>query len=130
MPFPVVKPSSRTFEPGAWPVKTFRTQNGVEARVLYGNKRTGMTMQLAYQNVPDTTAELFVLHYIETKGTYDTFTIGDLTSARAGWGATLSTLGAIGPDYANNAWRYAEAPSIQSVKPGISNVSVKLVAVL
>jgi len=109
-------------------MKTFRSQNGVEARILYGNKRTNMTLQLSYQNVSDATAELFVLHYIEVKGMFTVFNIG--TAPRAGWTGALSTIGAGGPDLTGNYWRYAEAPSIQSVKPGISNVSVKLIAVL
>lgn len=128
MPFPAIKPSSRTFDPGSWPIKTFRSQNGVEARILYGNKRTNMTLQLSYQNVTDATADLFVLHYIEVKGVYTTFDLG--TAPRAGWTGATSTIGAGGPDLTGSRWRYAEAPSVQSVKPGISTVSVKLIGVL
>lgn len=130
MLFPLLVPTSRSFSAGDWPVKTFRTQAGVETRILYGNKRTGMTMDLSYDNISDANAQLFVDHYNEMLGTYTTFVLGDLAAgigARTGWQGSYSTLGA---SDAGNRWRYAEPPTIESIKPGISKVSIKLIGVV
>lgn len=124
MPYPQIEPSSRQFTPGDYPIKAVRSQSGVETRILYGNRRTNMTMDLAYNNITDAEAELFTTHYDEVKGTFGTFTLG--YPARAGWTGSAAALQAVG----GTAWRYESPPSITAVKPGISNVQVKVVAVL
>lgn len=125
MAFPTLTPSSRAFDPGDWPVKTFRSQNGAETRILYGSNRTGMTLQLSYDNITDANAELFLDHYNEMQGTYTTFLL--VSGTRSGWTGNLDALGA---NAWGNAWRYAEPPQVQSVRPGISSVQVKLIGVL
>lgn len=124
MPYPALPPSSRQFTPGDYPVKTVRAQSGVETRILYGSKRTGMTLDLSYENITDAQAETFNVHYDETKGTFLTFVLPE--TARAGWAASASTIDAV----SGAAWRYEGPPSIVAVKPGRSSVQVKLIAVL
>jgi len=126
MAFPTITPSSRSFEAGDWPVKTFQSQNGTEVRILYGSRRTGMKLELSYQNISDSVAELFLSHYNEVQGTYGTFTLPQ-TGAKTGWTGDSNAIDAAS---SGNVWRYSQAPSIQSVKPGVSSVSIKLVGVL
>lgn len=83
-----------------------------------------MTLELSYDNITDASAAQFVTHYDEVKGTYNTFTIP--STVRSGWGGSSSTIDVTGP----NAWRYDDAPQITAVRPGISNVRVKLIGVL
>lgn len=144
MAFPNLVPTTRSFDPGNWPVKTFRSQAGTEVRLLYGNRRTGMTLQLTYQNITDENAQLFLDHYDEVRGSFGTFNIRDATGAggvwraRAGWrpngsptqAATEAEANAITLVGTGNMWRYAEPPAVQNVQRGISTVSVKLVGVL
>lgn len=89
MPFPTsLSPTSRTFEAGNYPIKTFTSQNGVETRILYGNRRTGQKMSLTYQNIFDYEAEQFVDHYDEVFGTLNPFIIastGKADGGKAGW---------------------------------------------
>lgn len=128
MAFPTLVPSSRAFDAGNWPIKTFKAQNGAEVRILYGNRRTNMTLSLQYQNVSDANAELFLDHFDEMFGTYSTFTLGDsISGVRTGWTGNKDALGA---GAQGSYWRYAEPPSVDSVKPGISNVSIKLIGVI
>lgn len=124
MTYPTLQPSSRDFTPGDYPVRTVRSQSGVETRILYGSQRTGMQLSLGYSNITDSQAEQFNTHYDEVKGTYLTFTLP--AEIRAGWNASASTLDAVGA----NAWRYESPPTITSIKPGISSVEVKLLGVL
>lgn len=122
MPFPAYRPTARSFDAGDYPIRTFRSQSGVETRILYGSRRTGSELTLSYENITDTEAAAFITHYEETKGTYGTFDIN--SSTRAGWGNPNFNIGA------GNLWRYAEPPGITNVRPGRSTVQVKLVAVL
>ena len=125
MAFPTLKPASRNVTTGDYPVKTFKSQSGVEVRILYGSKRTGMTLNLSYENIADTSADDFVAHYDEVRGTFSTFTLP--TELLTGWQGSASAIDASGT---GNQWRYESAPQITSVRPGISNVTVTLVGVL
>lgn len=124
MAYPTFAPTARAFTPGAYPTKNFRAQSGAEVRILYGSQRTGMTLELAYENIPDTSAAQFIEHYDEVKGTYQTFTIP--SAVRTGWSGSSNKLDVTGA----NAWRYDDAPQITAVRPGISSVRVKLIGVL
>jgi hypothetical protein len=124
MAYPTLTPTSRNYNSGDYPVKTFRSQSGSESRILYGNRRTGMTLELQYDNITDANAELFLDHYDETKGSYTTFTLP--TSALSGWSGNTDALDAA----TANSWRYDQPPQVSNVRPGISSVQIKLVGVL
>jgi hypothetical protein len=125
MPFPNLKPTARQFDFGDWPSKTYRSQDGSEVRILYGSKRTNMSLDLSYDNISDANAELFFDHFLEVKGTYTPFAIG--TNTRAGWTGSSDTLGA---SAWSNQYRYAESPTMTTTAPGRSSVKVKLIGVL
>jgi hypothetical protein len=124
MAYPTLVPSSRNYNSGDYPVKTFRAQSGSESRILYGNRRTGMTLELQYDNITDANAELFLDHYDETKGSYSTFPLP--TDALNGWSGNTDALDAA----TANSWRYDQPPQVSNVRPGISSVQIKLVGVL
>jgi hypothetical protein len=128
MPYPALSPTSRSFDPGDWPVRTYNAQSGVEVRILYGSKRYNLRLQLTYANIPDSSATEFLTHFDETTGTFSTFTFS--TSAGVaiydGWRGSATVLT---PPLGVN-WRYESAPQVESVRPGISTVTVSLVGVL
>ncbi len=124
MAFPSLTPSSRQFDAGDYPIKSFKSQSGVEARILYGSRRTGMTLSMQFENITDAQAEQFLDHYDETKGSYLTFTLP--STARTGWAGNSDAIDAA----TGNSWRYDGAPAVTNVRPGVSTVSVKLVGVL
>lgn len=128
MAYPELRPTSRNFDPGNWPVKTYNSQNGTEVRLLYGSQRYNLRLQLTYQHVSDTNAELFITHYNDQKGTYNTFSItgNSRTALMAGWDGTTT---ALSPP-AGVDWRYEQPPQIVSVRPGVSTVTVSLVGVI
>ena len=134
MAFPSIAPSSRNFNPGDFPVKTYRAQSGAETRVLMGSKRTGMTLGLTYRHITDAEAEQFLDHFHDMKGTYKTFDVviaGVSPDVKSGWKGNPDALGAQGVDNAlGNEYRYASPPKLTQVRPGISNVQVNLVGVL
>jgi hypothetical protein len=125
MAFPNLTPTSRSFESGDYPVKTFKAQNGAEVRILYGDKRTNMKLSLSYANITDAQAEQFLDHFDEVQGTFKTFTLPSLT--RNGWTGNKDALGA---QTHGNDYRYEKAPQQVQVRPGISTVTVNLIGVL
>lgn len=126
MGFPELKPTSRSFDAGNYPVKTFTAQSGAEVRILYGDKKTGSKLNLSYENITDDKAALFLDHYDEIKGTYGTFDI--VADTRAGWSPSAAPFGfRIGT---GAKWRYQSPPEVTTVRPGYSTVRVELVTVL
>lgn len=122
MPFPNLKPSGRSFNPGDFPIKTFRSQSGKESRILYGSNRTGAELELTFENITNANANEFVVHYDETRGTFATF--GLPANVFAGSSSANFNSGS------GTAWRYAGPPEIASVYNNLSTVTVRLVAVL
>jgi hypothetical protein len=121
MAFPSVSPTSRDFTPGDWPIKRFNAQSGSEIRILYGNQRTNAKLVLAYDNISDSEAQQFLTDYDARFGTLQTFSIpSDVLT-----GTSVAMQNPTG-----TKWRYETEPQIRSVRPGISSVTVNLVAVL
>ena len=125
--FPQYVPTSRSYGAGDFPVKVYRAQDGGEVRILYGDKRVGMTLNLTYQNIEDSMSAEFLDHYHSVKGTFQQFELGDGTSAGAkkGWDGGDKHVGAT---YWGSKWRYSQQPTVISVYPGYSTVTVNLVA--
>ena len=90
MPYPAQRPTSRRYDHGNYPVRTYNAQNGAEVRLIYGNRRFNLKLQLGYTNVEDTVAAAFLAHFDETKGTYKTFQFEPAARVAlfAGWQGT------------------------------------------
>lgn len=125
MTYPIIRPTGRSFAGGDYPTKTFRTNNGKNTRILYGNQRVGRTIELTYENVTDAQAYQFMQDYDEQLGTFEEIPLNEdqRDAIFSGWSA--EELQIIGGDAMQ--WRYAESPQITSVRPGRSTVVVKLV---
>ena len=120
-----LKPTSRSFDAGDFPVKKYKAQDGAEFRILYGDKRVGMKMQLTFANLSDSDAQRILQHYHDAQGTYKQFLFGNnMSDLRAGWGGDSKWLGA---EFWGSHWRYEKTPELQSVYPGVSTVTVNLV---
>lgn len=130
MAYPSIRPSSRQFDPGDWPVRAFNSQNGTEIRILYGNYRTNMVFSLEYTNITDAQAADFVEDYAALNGTFGSFVFNDSqrTALLAGWNDATAINLLTAPT--GIRWRYDSAPKITSVRPGISSVTVTLKGVL
>jgi hypothetical protein len=124
MAFPALVPTSREFSPGDWPIKRFNAQSGSEVRILYGNQRINSKLSLGYDNISDSNAQLFLDNYNDQLGTLRTFTLPQ--EFRTGWNGTAAAIDAP----ATAKWRYEGEPVIRAVRPGLSSVTVNLVAVV
>ena len=133
MPFPNIKPTSRSFTMGDYPSKTYRSLSGTIFKRAFGNKQTGYTLNLTFRNIGDTselrtrsgTAKQIIDHYNDVDGTFSSFTL----PARIFEGMDNDFRDLIRSP-SNVKWRYAEPPQVQSVKSGVSTVTVNLVGEL
>lgn len=126
IPFPTLVPTSRTFESGDFPVKTFKSQNGAEHRILYGSRRTNMKLSLSFANITDAQAEQILDHYESVQGTFGTVII-QMADGKAGWAGNRDALGA---GEHGNSFRYESPPKLTSVRPGVSTVTVNFIGVI
>lgn len=124
--FPTLAPSTRAYDPGDWPVRTYKANDGTEIRFLYGDTRADSKLQLTYENIPDATAEAFVNHYYAQKGTFRTFALPAELTVVKGWQGSSTFFNA----GVRRHYRYAEAPKVTGVRPGRSSVSISLIGVI
>ena len=120
------KPTSRSLDYGDFPVKKYKAQDGAEYRILYGDRRVSFKMELTFANISDTRAQLLLQHYHDVTGTFKRFLLGDGESGiRAGWEGDKEYLAA---GSWGSLWRYEKAPQLKSVYPGVSTVTISLIA--
>ena len=115
-------PTRRSFQPGRFPTKRFDSISGAGTTRLYGSKAFDATLQLSFLlNDSDTCA--FLTCWNNAYGDYDTVKLPEEFFA-----GSSAVLDCGVPDYLN--WRWAEAPSVESILPGRSRVEVNFVATL
>ena len=122
MIFPALKPSRRSFTPGLVPMTSFRSMSGKETRVITGSVPVSHSCSIGFQNIGEDTAKQILDHWYGRQGTALAFTLP--AEVWAGWSDYLSAV------TAEQEWRYAEVPQIESVSPGIMTAAVQLVALI
>lgn len=119
--FPSVRPSSRTWTPGARPQTTFRSQSGYEVRIQHGNVEVGAVLRLGFQNLRESVGKQITDHYATAQGSYETFSLpSDIFVGMTSYSYITAT---------QTTWRYANPPSVTYVAPGIQSISVDLASV-
>ncbi len=130
MEFPSIKPTTRSFSLGDYPSKTYRSLSGAIFKRAFGNRQTGYTLDLTFRNIGDTselrthsgTTKAIMDHYTDVDGTFESFSLPERVFEGVGSGVRDLV-----QSPTNVSWRYAQPPQVQSVKSGISSVTVKLV---
>lgn len=120
--FPALRPTSRTYTPGSFPTKRFNSINGAGVTRIYGSKSFDASLRMQFL-LGDEDTRLVIDCWHEAKGDYTPLTLSNEVYA----GITEELQGGI-PTYLN--WRWAEAPSVESLFPGRSRVTVNLLATL
>ena len=127
-PFPTVKPTSRSYNPGTYPSTTFESLDGTKTHLRFGNERVNATLTLGFSNISDADAALILDNYEDVNSAWDYVSFSS-SNATAGLESTnLSNY--LKESTSGLLWRYSEPPKVTSVYPGISNVSCSFVACL
>jgi hypothetical protein len=123
--FPRIKPTTRAFKLGTFPVKTYRALSGATVKRAFGSRPSGFELQLGFDNIPDATTEQLLAHYNGSSGGFDRFTLPADVFA----GMTTTLRGYIQAP-TSIRWEYAGPPEVQSVYTGRSRVSITLIGEL
>jgi len=121
--FPSLKPTNRRLTMGEYPTKIYRALSGKTVRRSFGNRPFGFSLELDYENVPESTVQAIINHYNTQQGQTIGFTVPDEVFA----GLSTATISLVKAP-AQTLWFYAEAPSIEAVYRNISSVGIKLIA--
>lgn len=120
--FPRIKPTTRSFKLGAFPVKVYRALSGATVKRAFGNRATSYQLQLGYDNISDATTSQLLAHYNNSSGGFQRFTLpADLFAGMS------DTLRGYIQAPASVKWEYAGPPEVESVYVGRSRVSITLV---
>ena len=127
-PFPTIKPTSRSYNPGMYPSTSFESLDGTKTHLRFGNKRVNATLSLGFSNITDAEAALILENYqdVNKDWNYVTFDRGYATSGVS----NTDLLGFLRESGSGLKWRYSDPPSITSTFKGRSNVSGSFVACL
>ena len=126
--FPEIKPSGRRFRMGDIPSSTYTSLSGAVFRRAFGNRKTNYTLDLTFQNIPDTnnntdrSTKAILTHFDEANGTFSTFALNDTVISG------INGLNAFVKNPSDVRWRYLKPPEVQSVYKNLSTVTVSLIA--
>ena len=121
--FPSITPTARSFKPGVYPQKSYRSLNGTVVKRTYGNSPYGATLELGFDNINDFGVIIIIDHYRSQTAANSRFSLS--ANATAGMSNFLASRADASLD--NLRWEYAGPPEVDSIRPGINRVRVSLV---
>jgi len=127
-PFPSIKPTSRSYNPGQYPSTDFESLDGTKTHIRYGNKRVNSTLTLGFSNITDAQAYEILENYKEVNSVYDYVTFSSANGTTGVGSTSLSNY--FKESGSGLKWRYSGPPSVTSTFKGMSNVSCSFVACL
>ena len=120
--FPSITPTSRSFKPGVYPQKAYRSLNGAVIKRTYGNSPYNATLELGFDNINDASVVTIIDHYRSQTAANSRFSLS--ANATAGMSNELAARADASVD--NLRWEYAGPPEVESIRPGINRVRVSL----
>lgn len=126
--FPNIKPTSRSYSPGDFAQTRFESLNGATTVIRYSNKRKNSELSLTFANITDDEAWLILNNYKTVNSVWD-YVSFNKSDALVGIEGSLDYYVSERAD-PKLRWRYAEAPQVESVKPGISTVTCRFTGFL
>lgn len=121
--FPALTPTARSFKPGTYPQRTYRSLAGVVVRRTFGNSPSGATLDLSFDNVSDAIVASVIDHYRSQTAANQRFNLN--ATVTAGMDATLAARANASID--GLRWEYDGPPEVESVRPGINKMRVALI---
>lgn len=124
--FPQLTPTRRTYKPGKIPETIFTSQNGSSVFVQFGGALVNAELTLTFANIDDSDAADILAHYNSMTGD-DNVLFGD-TRGLGGMSTRLQNQMETGRELLK--FRYDGPPEIESVYPGVSNVTCSFIGYL
>ena len=116
--FPNLRPAGRSWTMGDWAQRQNVSLDGSDYRMRYGDQPTGDSLSLTFPNLRESAVIQLVDHYRGQFGSHLPFALS--AGVIAGMSSDFITP-------AGQSWRYASAPSVRWVRPGVANVTLSLI---
>jgi hypothetical protein len=126
--FPALAPTGRRYSPGRYAQGEFKALNGATTTLRYGNRRSDAELDLTFANISDANAAALLSLYERTMVAGDWITFTGVDGAAGAGSALAAYIREVGGS--GLRWRFSEPPGVDSVVPGRSSVSVRLVGQL
>lgn len=120
--FPSITPTARSFKPGVYPQRAYRSLNGAVVKRTFGNSPYGAALELSFDNISDANVVTLIDHYRSQTAANARFLLS--TSITAGMSSTLAARANASVD--NLRWEYAGPPEVESVRPDVNRVRISL----
>jgi hypothetical protein len=120
--FPSYAPSNRSFSPGAYPQKRYRSLSGFVVKRTFGDRPSGAKLDLEFSNITDDKVVDILAHYRQQTARNARFKLGSKVLT-----GLTSSLTQIASGFLDDLrWEYEAPPQVQSIRSGISSVRVSL----
>ena len=124
--FPNYTPTSRNFEPGVYPQRSYRTLSGINVKRTFGNQPFGAKLEMEFANVGTTVVNAILDHYKTQTSANERFRVYTTTVTKPMAGVASTTRDYL-LDTSTLRWEYAAPPRVQSVRDELYTISVSLV---
>jgi hypothetical protein len=117
VPFPAIKPYSRSYNPGTFPQTEFVSLNGSTSVIRFGNQRVNSSLKLEFRYISAEEATEIIENYENVNGNWNWVTFQD-TNATAGIPNNTGLKGYIREYDTGLKWRYTRPPEISASADG------------
>ena len=124
--FPNYTPTSRSFEPGVYPQRSYRTLSGINVKRTFGNQPFGAKLEMEFDNVGTTVIDAILNHYKTQTAANERFKVYTTTAPKPMAGVASTTRDYL-LDTSTLRWEYASPPRVESVRNELYRISVSLV---
>jgi|688.fasta_scaffold15202_4 hypothetical protein len=118
-----IRPTSRRFTMGVYPVKAYTSLSGKTVRRSFGNKASGYTLELTFENVDEGVLNTIFDHYHGQYGSTEGFRIPRELFSGYKKDATFDNFRTI----PNVQWFYADSPQVESTVLALSTISITFI---
>ena len=120
--FPSYAPSSRSYSPGIYPQKSYKSLSGYVVKRTFGDRPSSAKLDLEFSNISDDKVVAILNHYRAQTARNARFRLS--TKVLTGLNSSLQQLASGSAD--DMRWEYESPPQVQSVRGGVSSVRVSL----
>jgi hypothetical protein len=120
--FPSYAPSSRSFSPGLYPQKSYKSLSGYVVKRTFGDRPSSAKLDLEFSNITDDKVVGILNHYRSQTARNARFKVS--SKVLTGLSGDLAQIAGGALD--DLRWEYEAPPQVQSIRNGVSSVRVSL----
>lgn len=133
VPFPDIRPTTRSFQAGEYPMSMFRAQNGATVAVRFGIRPSNCQLKLTFENITDDKAVEILNHYeaVNSNWDYVDFYADGVKSMESGVESDSMRTMLRGTNPGTEMkYRYASPPQVQYVFMNVCSVTCEFIGYL